>query len=147
MQTSRAKKKGPELTKEFSKIIKDAVLHVNRYNLPYSWLTIQSLLNSTFRDGGNVKKSILRLLDVWQERQVLTTPFIQDIRSAIEQDSQGKHMVANTASLNSSIAPQNNSSSSVPVPAALRMTPSSMVGVRMFSTYRFTCFQGSKSVG
>lgn len=62
MQTSR--KKGKEFIREFSKIIKPAVIHVYR--------------------EGDSPQSVLRVLDVWKQRHVLPQDFIDDIIKAIK---------------------------------------------------------------
>lgn len=65
MQSSR--KKSGEFIQEFSKIIKPAIIHIYR--------------------EGDSQNSVLRVLDVWQERQVLPKSFLDDIRRAFKQDS------------------------------------------------------------
>nr|XP_033818895.1 regulation of nuclear pre-mRNA domain-containing protein 1B isoform X2 [Geotrypetes seraphini] len=61
-----SKRKGPEFTKEFETVLVDAFSHVSRE-----------------ADEG-CKKPLERLLNIWQERSVYSSEFIQQLKLAIE---------------------------------------------------------------
>ncbi|KAG8446122.1 hypothetical protein GDO86_013841 [Hymenochirus boettgeri] len=63
-----SKRKGPEFTREFEKVLLDAFSHVSR----------------EAEEG--CQKPLERLLHIWQERSVYTADFIQQIRLAIDND-------------------------------------------------------------
>ncbi|XP_071968185.1 regulation of nuclear pre-mRNA domain-containing protein 1B isoform X3 [Engystomops pustulosus] len=67
-----SKRKGPEFTREFEKVLLDAFSHV-----------------SSEADDG-CRKPLERLLTIWQERSVYTADFIQQIRLAIDGDDSPK---------------------------------------------------------
>ncbi|XP_065125222.1 regulation of nuclear pre-mRNA domain-containing protein 1B [Paramisgurnus dabryanus] len=68
-----SKKKGPEFTKDFEGVLVDACSHVAR-------------------DGDDgCKKSMERLLNIWQERNLYRADFIQQLKLAIEDSDSPKH--------------------------------------------------------
>lgn len=67
IQSSR--KKGNEFVKEFAKILKPATVHISR-NLPE-------------RDAEGARQ-VLRVLTVWDDRRVLSSSFINDIKLALQ---------------------------------------------------------------
>ncbi|KAA0706522.1 Regulation of nuclear pre-mRNA domain-containing protein 1B [Triplophysa tibetana] len=71
-----SKKKGPEFTKDFETVLVDAYSHVAR-------------------DGDdNCKRSMERLLNIWQERSLYRADFIQQLKLAIEDSDSPKHKPA-----------------------------------------------------
>ncbi|KAI7794723.1 regulation of nuclear pre-mRNA domain-containing protein 1B isoform X2 [Triplophysa rosa] len=71
-----SKKKGPEFTKDFESVLVDAYSHVAR-------------------DGDdNCKRSMERLLNIWQERSLYRSDFIQQLKLAIEDSDSPKHKPA-----------------------------------------------------
>ncbi|KAJ3333370.1 Regulation of nuclear pre-mRNA domain-containing protein 1A [Blyttiomyces sp. JEL0837] len=62
LQSSR--RKGEDFTKEFARILPSAFGHIYRHA------------------PGDIQMKVMRLLAIWEERQVYTTSFLQDIRSA-----------------------------------------------------------------
>ncbi|XP_057219420.1 regulation of nuclear pre-mRNA domain-containing protein 1B isoform X1 [Triplophysa rosa] len=72
-----SKKKGPEFTKDFESVLVDAYSHV------------------ASRDGDdNCKRSMERLLNIWQERSLYRSDFIQQLKLAIEDSDSPKHKPA-----------------------------------------------------
>ncbi|KAM4605877.1 regulation of nuclear pre-mRNA domain-containing protein 1B-like [Discoglossus pictus] len=63
-----SKRKGPEFTREFENVLLDAFTHVS----------------SEAEDG--CRKPLERLLHIWQERSVYSADFVQQLRSAIDDD-------------------------------------------------------------
>ncbi|XP_073462641.1 regulation of nuclear pre-mRNA domain-containing protein 1B isoform X1 [Aquarana catesbeiana] len=63
-----SKRKGPEFTREFEKVLLDAFSHV-----------------SSEADEG-CRKPLERLLHIWQERSVYTADFVQQLRLAMDDD-------------------------------------------------------------
>ncbi|XP_051515607.1 regulation of nuclear pre-mRNA domain-containing protein 1B-like isoform X2 [Myxocyprinus asiaticus] len=71
-----SKKKGPEFTKDFESVLVDACSHVAR-------------------DGDDgCKKHMERLLNIWQERSLYRSDFIQQLKLAIEDSDSPKHKSA-----------------------------------------------------
>jgi len=68
MQSSR--KKGNDFIQAFSKIIKPCILHV-------------------YRDG-NSQKEVMRVLDLWKERNVLSLNFVEDIKRSLSGQHQSQ---------------------------------------------------------
>uniref|UniRef100_A0A672ZJ05 Regulation of nuclear pre-mRNA domain containing 1B n=1 Tax=Sphaeramia orbicularis TaxID=375764 RepID=A0A672ZJ05_9TELE len=62
-----SKKKGPEFTKDFESVLVDACSHVARYDA-----------------DENCKKHMERLLNIWKERNLYRSDFIQQLKLAIE---------------------------------------------------------------
>uniref|UniRef100_A0A4W4FIA2 CID domain-containing protein n=1 Tax=Electrophorus electricus TaxID=8005 RepID=A0A4W4FIA2_ELEEL len=71
-----SKKKGPEFTRDFEGVLVDACSHVAR-------LTDESC-----------RKHMERLLNIWQERSLYRTDFIQQLKLAIEDSNSPKHKAA-----------------------------------------------------
>ncbi|XP_051517155.1 regulation of nuclear pre-mRNA domain-containing protein 1B-like [Myxocyprinus asiaticus] len=71
-----SKKKGPEFTKDFESVLVDACSHVARDG-----------------DDGS-KKHMERLLNIWQERSLYRSDFIQQLKLAIEDSDSPKHKSA-----------------------------------------------------
>ncbi|XP_028849985.1 regulation of nuclear pre-mRNA domain-containing protein 1B [Denticeps clupeoides] len=71
-----SKKKGPEFTREFEGVLVDACSHVARE-----------------ADEG-CKKHMERLLNIWQERSLYRSDFIQQLKLAIEDSNSPKHKAA-----------------------------------------------------
>uniref|UniRef100_A0A3P8QUC6 CID domain-containing protein n=1 Tax=Astatotilapia calliptera TaxID=8154 RepID=A0A3P8QUC6_ASTCA len=63
-----SKKKGPEFTKDFESVLVDACSHVARY----------------IDADENCKKHMERLLNIWKERNLYRSDFIQQLKLAIE---------------------------------------------------------------
>jgi len=84
MQSSR--KKGGEFIKEFSKVIKSCMIHVHREN-------------------SENHKPILRLLDIWDERKVVPTPFIEEIRKALKGEATQPKELGPSDTLNKTTIP------------------------------------------
>ncbi|XP_056589669.1 regulation of nuclear pre-mRNA domain-containing protein 1B isoform X2 [Triplophysa dalaica] len=71
-----SKKKGPEFTKDFETVLVDAYSHVARVG------------------DDNCKRSMERLLNIWQERSLYRSDFIQQLKLAIEDSDSPKHKPA-----------------------------------------------------
>ncbi|KAM9295964.1 LOW QUALITY PROTEIN: regulation of nuclear pre-mRNA domain-containing protein 1B [Gastrophryne carolinensis] len=67
-----SKRKGPEFTREFEKVLLDAFSHV-----------------SSEADDG-CRKPLERLLHIWQERSVYSADFVQHLRLAMDEDDSSR---------------------------------------------------------
>ncbi|XP_056589665.1 regulation of nuclear pre-mRNA domain-containing protein 1B isoform X1 [Triplophysa dalaica] len=72
-----SKKKGPEFTKDFETVLVDAYSHV-----------------ASRVGDDNCKRSMERLLNIWQERSLYRSDFIQQLKLAIEDSDSPKHKPA-----------------------------------------------------
>ncbi|KAG7323432.1 hypothetical protein KOW79_013134 [Hemibagrus wyckioides] len=71
-----SKKKGPEFTRDFEGVLVDACSHVAR------------------ETDDSCRKHIERLLNIWQERSLYRSDFIQQLKLAIEDSNSPRHKTA-----------------------------------------------------
>ncbi|KAG5838034.1 regulation of nuclear pre-mRNA domain-containing protein 1B isoform X1 [Anguilla anguilla] len=74
-----SKKKGPEFTRDFEGVLVDACSHVASY-----------VFSRRESDDGS-KKHMERLLNIWQERNLYRSDFIQQLKLAIEDSNSPRH--------------------------------------------------------